>query len=217
MAEAQFKCPETQPTPARAEGGRGNGAAPLPRGPTRARTQAAQARRPHPSAWSVREGLSAHRAREATRSRARTPAHEAMCASPGAGSRARMRKRRRGAPCCHRGNRTGRRGRGPLGRETRGVAHTKALPPRTNTERRPGAGAMLGCGSPHPPSPPAPSRRPRISLELTRSRKPVPFSSGHLSGQQLLWPYSAKRMMKFSVSNLSALFILVTNKDAIND
>lgn len=43
MAEAQFKCPETQPTPARAERGRGNGAALLPRGPTRARTQAAQA------------------------------------------------------------------------------------------------------------------------------------------------------------------------------
>ena len=55
MAEAQFKCPETQPTPARAEGGRGNGAAPLPRGPTRARTQAAQARRPHPSAWSFNQ------------------------------------------------------------------------------------------------------------------------------------------------------------------
>lgn len=41
MAEAQFKCPETQPTPARAEQGRGNGAAPLPRGLARTRTYAA--------------------------------------------------------------------------------------------------------------------------------------------------------------------------------
>lgn len=65
MAEAQFKCPETQPTPARAEGGRSNGASPLPRGLARARTPPAW--RPHPLASRAgrgwlrgRQGRSAH-------------------------------------------------------------------------------------------------------------------------------------------------------------
>lgn len=78
MAEAQFKCPETQPTPARAEQGRGNGAAPLPRGLARTRTYAAglggltrrPERRKRPAVWQAR---------------ARTPARGDTCANPEGG------------------------------------------------------------------------------------------------------------------------------------
>lgn len=129
MAEAQFKCPETQPTPARAEEGRGNGAAPLPRGPARARTHAAgsddHTRRPGAEGKTHGATGAGERGTQSGRAHARRPAGPRALAWR-AGSRARMRRRRRGAPWCSRATERGGEGR-PLGRETLVEQPTQSL------------------------------------------------------------------------------------------
>lgn len=128
MAEAQFKCPETQPTPARAEGGRGNGAAALPRGPARARTHAAglgcHTRRLGAEGKTRGAAGAGGRGTQGGCAHARRPAGPRAPAQR-AGSRARMRRRRRGAPCCGRATELGGESR-HLGRETRGERPTQS-------------------------------------------------------------------------------------------
>lgn len=200
MAEAQFKCPETQPTPARAEGGRGNGAASLPRDPSRTRTHAAPAPAAVPVGLAHRERLAARRAREARRSRARTPARGTTCASPEGGfPRAHAPTATRRAQLPPREQKWKERAEAPLGGKLAGWPTQRPCPCVQTRHGGPGAGAMLGCGPPYPPFPPALSTRPRLGQDLLGSKgsrdrcfshlgKTATLFLEHLSGRQPLWP-----------------------------
>lgn len=148
--------------------------------------------RPHPSARSAGRGR-----RRGGRAHARRPA-ETRAPARRAGSRARMRRRRGGAPCCSRGRGAG--SRGPLGGKPEGVAHTKPVVFwHQHRHSSPPPAPCWACG---PPSPPL-----GLNQDLLEGKK--------CFGQQALWPFPADGVMKLRFQPWQ--LILVTNMDAIRE